>query len=437
MPVSSGVGVDPMASTASIVRSLRARGEPPPGRADPEVRKLAAAIVGPGPVAWAAEVAQASTELVTELTPDDRLIPVEDIGHVNETWLLELLAELTGEPMAGWDLGSIAHAITLNIVTRGVPSDRVVTAMRRIQQHWIGQLLVHAAAAGAGPAVLQQITLVTARRFDQAVDAQIKAYLAARERFLSGNLAQGRRIIEALIEGVEIDPGVAQEHLKIDLSHYHVALVLTPHENPAARESDLTMVGAAAGRALAARGVIRYVTGDGALWMWASDPRKPAVSQLRETTFASGHLCLGVGSAQRGPDGFRRSHVEALEAERIARTGRAGPLVLYPDVALAALLSKDMDQARWFVQAQLGPLAATDGQMAELRDTLRRYYLANLKPITAAAQMHLHRNTFGQRLHRIEDLIDRPITDNVAELWCALLLTEEFGSSMLTGPEGG
>src|SRR5699024_10102811 len=113
---------------------------------------------------------------------------------------------------------------------------------------------------------------------------------------------------------------------------------------------------------------------------------------------------LAAGAVHRGPSGFRRSHREALAAERVAAyTG--DPVVRYGDIALAALLGTDMELAGWFVRDHLGPLARRDPGAAGLRATLAEFYRHNHSLVAAAEPLHVHRNTVVYRLRRIERLL--------------------------------
>ncbi|MET0726585.1 MAG: hypothetical protein ABWY36_09565 [Leifsonia sp.] len=68
-------------------------------------------------------------------------------------------------------------------------------------------------------------------------------------------------------------------------------------------------------------------------------------------------LLVGIGEPHQGADGFRRTYLEASDALRLAADLGHDGGVSYGDVALAILLSRDEERARWFVEHALGDLA--------------------------------------------------------------------------------
>jgi hypothetical protein len=84
-------------------------------------------------------------------------------------------------------------------------------------------------------------------------------------------------------------------------------------------------------------------------------------------------VLAAFGSPGSGIAGFARSHREAFHARRIAQLTqqRPGTVTQYDAVALAALASADVDQAREFVEAELARLVADDDQSRRLSATLR------------------------------------------------------------------
>jgi DNA-binding PucR family transcriptional regulator len=133
---------------------------------------------------------------------------------------------------------------------------------------------------------------------------------------------------------------------------------------------------------------------------------------------------LGIGSPGRGRDGFVRSYREARHARRVAElSGRAAARVtIYPHVALTALASSDVDQARAFVVRELGPLAADDDSAMRLAGTLRVYLEERSSPSRTAHRLGVHANTIPNRIRAIEDLLGHSVDSRVAELLVALRL---------------
>jgi DNA-binding PucR family transcriptional regulator len=97
-------------------------------------------------------------------------------------------------------------------------------------------------------------------------------------------------------------------------------------------------------------------------------------------------------------------------------------VTLYEHVALTALASADLNHARDFVSAELGPLAAGDESTRRLAETLTVYLEERSSPKRAAKRLGVHENTIPNRIRAAQALLDRPIDERVPELLVALRL---------------
>ena len=113
---------------------------------------------------------------------------------------------------------------------------------------------------------------------------------------------------------------------------------------------------------------------------------------------------------------------------------QASRTLRHADVELATLLAADIENARYFVQRQLGKLAIDDERMENLRTTLW-LYLENERSIAAVASAQfVARNTVTYRVKQAEQLIGHRIDDVRLNLQSALLLTRLLGDRVLTRP---
>jgi DNA-binding PucR family transcriptional regulator len=162
-------------------------------------------------------------------------------------------------------------------------------------------------------------------------------------------------------------------------------------------------------------------------WGWmrfSNGPEQELRRRLRAFTPPAGSVALGCLEA--GTDGFRESHLQAREAERVARMGGA-TVTFYPDVALEALALHDVGAAHRFVRNVLGDLVEDDLRARELRATLNAYFAAGQHALSAAALLGVHERTVGHRLRAVETRLgDRAVTSMRAELELALRLHELF-----------
>jgi hypothetical protein len=154
-------------------------------------------------------------------------------------------------------------------------------------------------------------------------------------------------------------------------------------------------------------------------WTAVSPPaaRDPALT-------APPGVWTALGTAQPGLDGFRQTYQDAMHARRVAtlRDRAVGSLVSYDAVALQALASADLEQARRFVARHLGPLARDDDVHRELAATLHEFLTHDSNLRATAAAIGVHHNTVANRLRRAGELLEEPIAGRSAEVLVALEL---------------
>jgi DNA-binding PucR family transcriptional regulator len=148
---------------------------------------------------------------------------------------------------------------------------------------------------------------------------------------------------------------------------------------------------------------------------------------------------VAAGAPGQGIGGFRRSHVEAVQAARVATLGdgAAGPVTSYTRVELVSLLASDLARARAFVASRLGPLASPAEPIARLRETVLAFLATGGSTSRVAKELFVHQNTVAYRVKKAEELLGRRVTENPVELTCALTLAAALGSAVLTDEDGG
>jgi len=138
--------------------------------------------------------------------------------------------------------------------------------------------------------------------------------------------------------------------------------------------------------------------------------------QLAELGCTAG-LSDVVGSAVRMPDAAQ----EAIWALGIAEADQV-PLVRYGDGA-GLLLPRTPAEADMLADRILGGLVAYDRMHAtQYVETVRALIRADGSWQRAAAELHVHKQTLGYRLRKVEELTGRGFSriQHLAEWWCAL-----------------
>ena len=102
-------------------------------------------------------------------------------------------------------------------------------------------------------------------------------------------------------------------------------------------------------------------------------------------------------------------------------------------MALRALLTADLDDAREFVDRELGPLSADDDASARLRATLTVYIEEGFSAARTGRRLGIHTNTVNYRVRRCAELRGRPVRERRVELEAALLLREALRGVSLDG----
>ena len=303
-----------------------------------------------------------------------------------------------------------AVAFARDLARRNVPVgelDRAYRIAALALWRW-GVDEVHARVDGDKTAAIQGLSeaaFTTANVFASTVMAR---YAQERERWLRSSDAVRAATVQEILEGDTVDVVRASGRLRYELRQNHQAFVTWAVDDIA--ESTAQRVGGV--RALL------YPLAGGAVAGWA-----PAGSLDVDALPPS--ASLAIGSPGAGIDGFRRSHLEASQARRVASlAGREPGVVLYDDVALVALLTHDLEQARRFAERTLGPLAQPDAGMRRLADTLRAVLENQGSPRRAAQVLGVHENTVAKRMRAIEELLGDSVRGHPAALLGALAILE-------------
>lgn len=244
-------------------------------------------------------------------------------------------------------------------------------------------------------------------------------YMREREQWLRGAEAIRAEAVRALLDGGATDAGEAGLRIGYELDRDHVAFVVWSDEDGDGQElfAELERVAAAVASGLGAAGVLSVVEG-GRLACWAGVEGDDAVPYRPRRG-----IHVAVGSRGHGVEGFRRSHHEAQLALRVAALSGGRAVTPFNDIALDALATADLEEARRFVASELGPLAAGDDATRRLSSTLRVFLEEGASYVRAARRLGVHENTVTYRVHRAEELLGRRVTERQLELRVALRLS--------------
>jgi hypothetical protein len=337
-----------------------------------------------------------------------------------------------GADPAGTDLPGATVAYAQASVRRGT----ALTALMRSYRLTVGVawklLFERVAARCADQADLERAgRLVSTWLFgyvDVAMSQAEQLYDDERARWLRSAAASQAETVEALLSGREKDAAQASVRLRYELARHHLGVVawldavdggdpLAPLE---------AAVGAVA-RAAQADAVLVQPLGllAVAAWLGRVAPFEPArLDDLRIDQQVAPGVQVALGEPAPGIAGFRAGHAEAVHARRVATLAarRPGTVTRFGRVALVAMATADVDQARAFVARELGALAEDDDVARRLVATLRVYLEENAGRSRAAKRLNIHENTVSYRVRQAEELLGRSVEERTLELRVGLAL---------------
>ena len=237
-----------------------------------------------------------------------------------------------------------------------------------------------------------------------------------RDELTRGTHARRRETAALLLEGAPIPTARAEERLGYRLTGPHTAYVVWSEsaDNAADVDAVADAITAAAGSA----GRLAVVAGATTRWMWLPTERAAAPDLSTHPD-----VRVTAGSPGHDVDGFRSSHFQALAAQRLlGRLRSPQRFVRHDDVRLVSLLTADPKTADpkavdEFVADTLGGIADAS---PEMRTTLRTWIALQCNTSQTAERLFTHRNTVIRRLARAEELLPRPLADNLVDVAAAL-----------------
>ena len=296
----------------------------------------------------------------------------------------------------------------------GIPLD---TVLRRYfaGNALFGDFLAEEAERAEVPnSALRRLLAAQATLIDRLL-AAVSAEHARETSSRPANIAERRReCVKSLLAGELVD----HSDLGYDLDAHHLALM--------AKGDDAREVVRELARSLDRRLLAVCREEERPIWAcWLGGGNSlPTDRALRALEGISpDRVLVTVGEPGEGLPGWRVSHRQAKAALPIAE--RRGQSILgYADVALLASIGRDDLLATSLRQLYLVPLESARDGGAVARETLRAYFAAERNISSTAARLGVDRRTVSNRIHAIEELLDRPLRAVATDLEIALQLDD-------------
>ncbi|MFI7587363.1 PucR family transcriptional regulator [Spongisporangium articulatum] len=394
--------------------------------------------VGPRAVAWAVELGQGMAARILEELPTLAVEGVvQEIRTGCESVAVGALATVAGGQPPAWVAAQLLQG-PAELVGRGIGMEEM---LRSIQ---VAQSFAARAAVAAVQDVVPEPERFAQTRWvldlifgaaEQAAAALSREFAQAQKAWLTSSSAVRQELVREIVAGEPVTPSRSSRTLGYDLSRQHTALILwveaeeaDPRELPRLAEDLLRAQGCTASLVLP--------VGRRRVWAWGSGLSAPDTTRRDEWPPPPAGVKVAAGLPGRaGVEGFRRSHLEAVEAAAVGERSTSGRrLFRYEDVDVLVLLLQQPELAREFVRRELGALAGPGPATATLRATLKCYLDVERSLTEAAARLQVARNTVSYRVHRAEQLRGLDVAQRRMPLQAALALAAEFDDLVTEGP---
>lgn len=405
--------------------------DPPSPRVAELIRKAATAMLtAPDDVFEQVDRATLGSASPT-LTADPVLVDaVRATNHLNLMYWARANVEAPGMRVPP-NLGPSTLGIARDLVRRGLDEgslDLYRTGETTAWRQWMQM----AFELTSDPAELRELLDVSARSIFTFVDETVSGIARQIERERSeltgGTHAERLEVVTLILEGAPITSARASARLRYELDRSHTAAVLWTHGREALGDDGaLERAADALARAAGVARPLTVVASAGSLWAWIPGDADIDVESARAELRADlPDVRVAIGPRGRRMDGFRRSHLDALAAQRLLHRVPDGlQVVTFDDVQVVSLATHDPDRARAFVDRTLGDLATAD---PVLRETLRTFLREDSSTAQAARALYAHRNTVLNRLQRAQELLPTPLDGHHLEVGLALEIVHWLGT---------
>jgi DNA-binding PucR family transcriptional regulator len=390
---------------------------PPPPRIRELIRQGAQAALA-APEEWLEELDAATLSGGNRARVADDPVLAAAIRRANRSNLLFWAAANVRAPgqRVPANLGDTPLAVARDLVRRGL-DESALDAYRAGEAVAVRLWMRICFSLTTDPRELRELLDVSCRSIAAFVDDTVYAISAQiaqeRSQLTSGTHAERREAVTLLLEGAPIPRERAEQRLGYRLAGEHTAAIVwsdDPSPDLGALDRAAELIGAAARDPRPLNVLATAAT----RWVWVHGHPDLAGLELRDVPAVR----VAAGPAAAGLDGFRGSHLDALTVQRmLARLDSPRRLATYEEVELVALLTREPEPAGHFVRRTLGELETAP---AEITETVRVYLAAECNASRAAARLYTHRNTLLRRLARADQLLPRPLAENVVNVAAAL-----------------
>lgn len=237
-----------------------------------------------------------------------------------------------------------------------------------------------------------------------------------REDLLRGSQAERREVTALILDGAPISRSRAESRLGYALNRSHTGAVIWSDE-PDGDLSQLDRLADAFGHAAGFSRPLTVTASAASRWVWVSDAA-PDAERVHRAVGSTPGTRIAIGTAAKGIEGFRRTHLEALTTQRmVAGLGSQQRVAFFAEVQLIALITQNPDAADDFIKNTLGDLESAS---PELQHTVLTFINEQCSVVRTTKRLFTHRNTLLRRLDRAQRLLPRPLEHSSVHVAVAL-----------------
>ena len=265
---------------------------------------------------------------------------------------------------------------------------------------------------------------------NDSIEQLIGVFTAEREASMHSMLARRSEAVHEVLRGGRIAVDKATAELRYQLRGSHLALVLwvDPDHGPSDAAAHLNAAAESLAAQLGCGCPLLLPVGNSEAWAWLPLPMDAASTNfhtLPTNDDGPAIVRIAAGMPASGIIGFRQSHREAVDTQRLmVNSGAGASFACYADVELVSLVSGRPAAIKPFIDRELAALAAWGPSLAKVRETLLSFLVHGGNVDAAAAELLVHKNTVRYRLAQAEELVGHALTERRTQMEVALRCLE-------------
>lgn len=383
------------------------------------IRQGARIALSPGPE-WIEELDRATVAANPAIANDPVLAKV--VKRANRANLVHWAAANMRDPGAPVpaNLGGEPLRMARDLVRRGL--DALALDVYRIGQYIAWRFWMDIAFdLTSDPAELRELLDVSARSVNEFIEATLAGIAAQvqleHDELTRGSHAERLEVVGLLLEGAPMSRERAEARLGYPLNRAHTAAIVWS-DNLDSDHSNLDRAADAFSHAVGSAQQLTVVASAATRWVWLADADGLDIDTVEQAVHSAPGARIAIGTTASGPEGFRRSHLEALTTQRtLARLRSDQVAAFFCDVQMVALITQNHAAASEFITSTLGEFESAS---PELQAALLTFINEQCNASRAAKRLYTHRNTLLRRIESAQRLLPRPLSHTSVHVAVAL-----------------